>query len=78
MIEKVYRCKSCGFKFKLALTQQELDAGNIPCPGCAETALDEIHEDVGLSIMSRGAECSGNCQCCSVHEDCEKADIKKE
>ena len=25
MIEKVYRCKSCGFKFKLALTQQELD-----------------------------------------------------
>ncbi len=78
MIEKVYQCKICGFKFKLALTEQELQAGGIPCPGCAETALEEIHEDVGTSIMSRGAECSGNCQCCPSHGQCGEADIEKE
>lgn len=78
MLEKNYQCKACGFQFKVSLTEQELNAGNIPCPGCAETALEEINEDVELSIMSRGAECSGNCQCCAAHGTCDGADINKE
>ena len=78
MIEKVYQCKVCGFKFKLALTEQEHEAGGAPCPGCGETALVEIHEEAGPSIMSRGAACSGNCRCCPSHGECDEADIKHE
>ncbi len=78
MIEKVFQCKTCGFKFKLSLIAQELKAGGIPCPGCAETALEEIHEDVGTSIMSRGAECSGNCRCCSSQGTCHEAGIEQD
>lgn len=77
MIEKNFRCKACGFQFKLALTAQELEAGGIPCPGCGEAALEEIRESAGASFMSRGAECHGNCHCCPSQAKCREADIEQ-
>ena len=78
MTEKVYRCKVCGFTFKLILTERELHAGKSPCPGCAETALEEVQEDVTTTIMSRGAECGGQCQGCPSHGRCDGEDVKKD
>ena len=78
MIEKTYKCKACGFLFKLSLLERELQAGGIPCPGCGETDLEETNEEADISVMSRGAECSGHCQCCPSREDCSGAEINNQ
>ena len=72
MLEKTYRCSSCGFTFRLSLIEKEL-ATAIPCPGCGETTLEEFDGAADTVMMSHGAECSGNCQCCPSHGSCESA-----
>ncbi|MBE6936377.1 MAG: hypothetical protein E7458_07730 [Ruminococcaceae bacterium] len=64
MLEKTLTCKNCGFTFRLSLTEEEWEKGGIPCPGCAETALEESNEEASAVLSSTIADCSGDCSCC--------------
>lgn len=77
MNARVFHCTNCGLKFRLSLTDTELEAGSIPCPGCAENALEEVQEDADLVMTSRGAACGDLCLQCPSYAACHGADIEK-
>ena len=78
MTDKIFHCRNCGLKFRLSLTERELEAGNIPCPGCAECELEETQEDADLVMTSAGAACGSLCRACPSYARCHGADIEKE
>ena len=76
MTSKVFHCTNCGLKFRLNLTEAEAETGMIPCPGCAETALEEIQEDADLVMSSSGAACGSLCAQCPSYAECHGTDIE--
>ncbi len=74
MREKYYHCKNCDFRFSLTFASAEPEIDSIPCPGCAENALEEITEPAGPRMQSRGADCDALCRQCPSYAQCHGTD----